>query len=362
MRLPKVPPGARHLRAYAELESYLRDFVARRYPFLWVVGRPGVGKSESVTAATRGHDVYYRKGGQLTPAQFYIDLYRHRGRPVVLDDAEHILDTTIGARLVSALGDTTAAKQLSYGTTSGVLRDVPQTFSTTSPLCVLANRPTPDAALQSRAVTLYFDPTNLEAHTAAARWFWDQEIHDWVGQHLRRLPPLDARMYVTADRDKAAERDWRQIILAAHVPDRAATVVQDLEADAAYPTREGKVARFVEVMGAARGASRASYFRLRGRLEEEGRLAVDPVPPIPLSRRGRPGVPTQLELDALDAPPAADPEEAPGPIDVPRREAFAQPVRGAGPAPAAPPRVVLDDTVAWEGPTVEDGDDESASD
>ena len=49
---------------------------------------------------------YYRKGGQLTPLQFYLDCYVHRGEPIILDDAEHLLDDRIGAKLVSALGDT----------------------------------------------------------------------------------------------------------------------------------------------------------------------------------------------------------------------------------------------------------------
>src|SRR4051812_4449882 len=116
MRTRKVPQGARHLRTYTEYQSYLEDFVQGRYPFLWILGRPGVSKTESVRAAVRGRDVYYRKGGQLTPAQFYVDCYRHRGEPIILDDAEHLLDNKVGAKLVAALADTTPEKQLSYGT------------------------------------------------------------------------------------------------------------------------------------------------------------------------------------------------------------------------------------------------------
>jgi hypothetical protein len=100
------PRDARHLRTYQEFESYLRDFVAGLYPFLWVVGRPGVAKTEAVTAAVRGRQVYYRKGGQLTPLRFYIDCYYHRGQPLILDDAESLLDSKLGANLLSALGDT----------------------------------------------------------------------------------------------------------------------------------------------------------------------------------------------------------------------------------------------------------------
>ena len=61
MRTRKVPRGARHLRTYAEFHSYLVDFVNGHYPFLWVVGRPGLAKTESIRAAVRGRAVYYRK-------------------------------------------------------------------------------------------------------------------------------------------------------------------------------------------------------------------------------------------------------------------------------------------------------------
>lgn len=352
MRTPKVPHGARHLRTYAEFQSYLSDFANGRYPFLWIVGRPGVTKTESIKAAVRGQSVYYRKGGQLTPAQFYIDCFDYLSQPIILDDAEHLLDSKIGAKLISDLGDTTPAKQLSYGTTSRVLGEVPQTFFTTSPLCIIANKTTVHRDIQSRAITLYFDPTNLEIHRAVAAWFWDQEIHDWFGQHLHRLPLLEARWYVIADSDKRAGRDWRQIILKTHALNRASSIVQDLEGDPAFPTREDKARHFVELLGNAKGASRASYFRLRRLLEEGQTLVPEVVPPIPIRRTRPPTTPSLVELESMAAGQILpEPEEPSGPLDVPSpREQFAEPIRGTPPPPAGPRPMILDDRLSWEGP------------
>jgi hypothetical protein len=356
MRTRIVPRGARHLRTYAELNTYLIDFVQDRYQFLWIVGRPGVAKTESLNAAVRGHRCYYRKAGQLTPLQLYIDGYRHRGQPIILDDGEHLLDNKIGAKLISGLGDSSPAKLLSYATTGRGLGDVPQSYYTTSPLCIIANRTTAHEDLQSRAVILYFNPTNLEIHRAVAGWYWDQEIHDWFGQHLYRLPPLDTRWYVIADRDKRSARDWGQIILKAHALDRPSCVVQDLENDPAYPTREDKARRFVELLGTNKGASRASYFRLRRRLEDEQRLVPETIPPIQLRRTRPPGVPSLLELDALEGPlPIQD--EGP-PLDVPLRDQFAQPVQGHAPTQTSLSRPVLDDNVSWEGRPPQDDEGE----
>jgi hypothetical protein len=357
MRQPKVPQSARHLRTYTEFESCLRDFVEGHYPFLWVVGRPGVTKTESIKKAVRGRSVYYRKGGQLTPVQFYLDCYEYRGQPIILDDAEHFLDLKIGAKLISALGDTSPARELSYGTTSRVLDNVPQTFFTTSPLCIIANKTTQHEAIQSRAVILYFNPTNGEVHSAVARWYWDQEIHDWFGRHLHRLPPLDARWYGIADRDKRAGRDWRQIILKTHALDRASSIVQELENDPTFPSREDKARRFVEVLGNTKGASRASYFRLRRRLEEGQALVPETMSPIPLRRTRPPTTPSLIEMESMESSQPAQPDEPAGPLDVPVREQFSQPIRGQVTPPTDPRPMILDDRLSWEEPEPEEEDE-----
>src|SRR5690606_37239441 len=60
------PPGVRRVTTYDDFAGYLRDFADGVYPFLYVVGRPGLVKTEAVRRALRGRDVYYATGG-LTP-------------------------------------------------------------------------------------------------------------------------------------------------------------------------------------------------------------------------------------------------------------------------------------------------------
>jgi hypothetical protein len=352
-----IPRGARSLRTYQEFESYLVDFVQGRYHFLWVVGRPGVGKSESIKAAVRVQKAFCSKGGQLTPLAFYIACYHHRGQPVILDDGEHLLGNGIGKRLVSALADTSPAKLMCWATTSRALGEVPPRYFTDSPLCIISNRATADEAIQSRAVTLHFDPTNSEIHGAVARWYWDQEIHDWFGRHATRLEPLDVRWYVVADQDKRSGRDWQRLLLKAHAIDRASALVQDIEADPNYPARKDKEARFLALITGEKGASHASYHRIRTRLEQSGRLVVEPLPPMRLRRSRPPGRPSVAELDSLASEGPPQTEEPDGPADLPAHDAFARPIRGEGVAPAVPHRPVLDDTLPWERRPEDDGDE-----
>jgi hypothetical protein len=43
-------------------------------------------------------------------------------------------------------------------------------------LCLIATKATTDEAIQSRAVVLYFDPTNVEIRRAIGQWFWSQVV------------------------------------------------------------------------------------------------------------------------------------------------------------------------------------------
>jgi hypothetical protein len=344
-----VTPGARRLRTYEEFRSYLKDFVGELYPFLWVTGRPGVAKSESIRAALLGRLALYRSAGQLTPLRLYVDCFDHIHQPIVLDDADHFLDDRIGRRLVSALGDTSPEKLLTYASTTRLLRaelgepPVPDQFTTTSPLCVIANRPTRHPEIQSRAVHLYFDPTPEEVHRAVVRWFDDQEVHDWFGRHLRQLPLVDMRMYMHAVQDKRAGRDWRRIAAATVFGKHGAEVlIRDLEVDPRYPTREAKAGRFVELMGDARGASRPTYFRKRAELEAAGRLVVPAIGPIRV-RGARPSAaPPAPDAEATGPPPDV-PEVQSRPTDVSARETFTEPIRGQTPGTISPPSMQLDD-------------------
>jgi hypothetical protein len=147
MRTRKIPREFRHSRAYAEIRSYIVDFVAGLYSFCWIVGRPGTSKTELVRAITRGRPVCHLKGGQLTPIQFYKKCYRHLGQPIILDDAESLLRDPLGERLVASLGEVSPTKRMSFVTTSRALEDVPDTYFTTSPLLVIANHITSNEAI-----------------------------------------------------------------------------------------------------------------------------------------------------------------------------------------------------------------------
>jgi hypothetical protein len=269
-RVPEKPPGARTITTYAEFERYLRGFAKGDYKFLWVVGRPGLSKSRSIRRAVEGMEVCYLEAGQLTPIVFFEQCHLHLHKPIILDDAEDLMDHRVGYKLLCALGQTDEVKALSYHTSFAYLanKNVPATFRTRSTLCVLANRWTPHPALHSRAVLLYFDPTPLEVHKYVGTWFQDQEIYDWFGNHLHLIADLDCRLYGKAVQDKRAGNDWRKALLDTHCHERVSRVVQELEVDCECKTVADRVKKFKTLTN----QSRATYYRLKAALEEKGQL------------------------------------------------------------------------------------------
>src|SRR5215831_1206658 len=164
----KLPPHALRLKAYAELEAYVRAYAAGHLHLLMLFGPPGVGWIS----------------GQATPLGIYLEAYQHRHQPLVLDDVDGLYADRNGIRLLKALCQSEPIKTLSWHTATPILqrREVPSHFTTTSRVALIGNDwktlNADVAALEDRGHVLVFEPAALEVHRQAAGWFWDQAIFD----------------------------------------------------------------------------------------------------------------------------------------------------------------------------------------
>jgi hypothetical protein len=250
-RTKQLPDEHVRVTTYANLHQYLREFVAGKWNFLWIHGRPGLGKSQGIKAAVKGKGLYVQ-GGKVSALRFYQLCHEHRCEPIILDDGERLMNNEDGLRLVTTLTDTDRVKILRWETVTANRDGVPRQFRTSSTVCVVSNKFTEDEALLSRASLLWFDPDNAEVHRNAAEWFWDQEVHDWIGQHHARMKALEARWYVKAAEVKEAGRCWRTFLLDLYCLDPTDCVIQDLETSVAYPTKQDKLRAFTERTGKQR--------------------------------------------------------------------------------------------------------------
>jgi hypothetical protein len=255
-----LPTHALRLTTYSELEQYVRAFAAGHLNLLMIFGPPGVGKSRSVRQAI-GSNVCWI-GGQATPFGIYLQAYEHRHEPIVLDDVDCLYADRLGIRLLKALGQTEGTKTVSWQTAAPALKKcgIPRQFTTTSRVALVGNDwrtlNADVAALEDRGHLLLFEPTPLEVHRQAARWFWDQEIFDFVADHLHLTAQHSLRTYCHAWELKRADLDWRQGVLCRCLTGVALAVAK-LKANPNFASEAERIRAFVR-LGAG---CRASYFR-----------------------------------------------------------------------------------------------------
>src|SRR5262249_9723910 len=112
------------------------------------------------------------------------------------------------------------------------------------------------AALEDRGHLLLFEPAPLEIHRQAARWFWNQEIFDFVVDHLYLMAQHSLRTYRHAAELKQAGLDWQQGVLCRCLTG-AALEVAKLKANPGFASEAARVRAFVQ----SGAGCRASYFR-----------------------------------------------------------------------------------------------------
>jgi hypothetical protein len=127
--------------------------------------------------------------------------FDRENKPIVLDDVDGLYTDRAGIRLLKALGQTERTKTLSWQSDAPTLerRGIPRQFTTTSRVALVGNAwktlNADVAALEDRGHLLLFEPSTMEVHRQAARWFWDQEIFDFVANHLHLMAQHSLRAY-----------------------------------------------------------------------------------------------------------------------------------------------------------------------
>ena len=299
MRSPTFPTSAEIERTFPALRTLFTAFADGHYDLLIVVGRPGLCKSQLIKEAV-GDRAFLLKGHN-TPLACYIDLFHNRHKNIIIDDAEPLYQERQGKMLMRSLTETDAIKVISWNSTNKLLRDngVPQRFHTASKVCIICNRWVSvnelTEALEDRAHIVYFDPPALEVHKEVGNWFWDQQIHDFIGQRLHLLDLSTARLYVKAWQRKKAGGDW-QAFVTRHCYTTTIRVVQELEEDAECTTVKAREEKFAKLTK----QSRATYHNIKKALKQNGQLqpiTPETVPCIPLKGKE----PPKVDLEALEA-------------------------------------------------------------
>jgi hypothetical protein len=259
-------PAVTRVATYSELEHYARAFAAGHLNLVMLTGAAGLGKSQCFRRALPVTVCWI--DGNASAFGMYRLAYQHRHQPLVLDDVDGLYQDRRGIRLFKALCQTDLVKTVCWHTAiaSGEAGTVPSKFTTTSKVAIIANQwktlNADVAALQDRGHCLHFAPSALEVHKEAGRWFWDQQVFDFVGAYLSWLQQHSLRSYVLAWELKKAGLDWRQALLSRCLTGLALHVAR-LKADSSFASDQERARAFV----AAGLGCRATFYNHAKKLQ-----------------------------------------------------------------------------------------------
>lgn len=294
MRSPTIPSEAEVVRTFAEYATLVGAFYDARYNLLIIVGRPGLSKSYTFEVRLDPRRAHLLRG-YGTPFKVYCQLWEHRHKLIILDDAEVLWKNTIGRVLLRALSEHKARKLVQWESASKELEKlcIPSSFHTASRCAFVCNRfvfgeAEEYEAILDRAHLVYFDPTPVEIHKDVGQWFWCQEIYDWIGGRLDLVKGLSARTYLRAWERMRAGGDWKKLIDTVYCHDATMRLVKDLQTKSG--PKMNKVKQFIKETG----MSAATYYIYRAQLESDGQLGEPPSPPkIRLSGKA----PEEVDID-----------------------------------------------------------------
>lgn len=268
------PTGAGTITTYEGLARKARAFASGGYGLLIVAGGPGLAKS------TMFRDALESAGGgycwleaNTTPFAAYCKLWERRNLPVLIDDADVLHEEAAGKRLMKQFCDTTPWRRLSWESrsTQGDKAPAPPEFFTSSRVCVITNHwqfglgDAHTAAIEDRGHCAVFNPTAREVHRFVAGWFWDQQVHDFVGQHLPYIRRPSCRLYTKTWEVKQAEDDWRSYVLDhLYAENDLEFHILQLLAEDSMSSNNARAAAFVR----AGHGSRATFYRHLADLEQ----------------------------------------------------------------------------------------------
>ena len=266
MAEPKhIPRNAVVVERYQELNSFTQAFAAGHLRFLMVVGPAGTGKSRAMRSAVADRAAWV--DGNATAFGVYCAAFMHQDEPIVLDDVDALYRDTNGIRLLKQLCQSETSRLLGWCSDPQYLerRGIPRTFTTSSPVAIIANRwstmNADVAALEDRGHMIVFDPPPLEIHRQAALWFHDQEVFDFISEHLHLITAHSLRTYLLARELKKAGMDWKRTILGRFLSGRLLLVAQ-LKADPTFKSEAERVNAFRE----GGGGGRSTYFKFAKKL------------------------------------------------------------------------------------------------
>jgi len=260
------------ITTYAELREIAEAFTLNHHHLLVLVGNGGVGKSETMRntmAEVFGAETEGRWGFisvKTAPMALYQKLHDFRLVPMVIDDVDQLLAERQNIALLKAACDTRPVKRIAWHSMTRTLaaNNLPTEFESISNVCVILNDLAEThknmQALLNRGLVVEFKPDAMEVHREVARggWFDDQEVFEFIGEHLEYIQTPSLRSYTKWRDTKRSGLNWKKLYKAELLDTLGDEQIAMVEAHRQKHKTEGSRR---EAWQRETGKSRAEYFR-----------------------------------------------------------------------------------------------------
>lgn len=205
------------VHTFSEMRKISAAFAAKdsQLGFVVVVGRPGVGKTNTLRKEINV-DAFTIES-VTTPFGLYTAAWEHRDASIIiLDDVDSIISTPSGVNLLKMVCQTDPVKRISWNTTAADKAGIPRSFESRARVLLIANefvgKGANFQAVLDRGHRYQFSPSAEELHREVGIWppgKVDPEVYGFIGQNLYRIPEPSFRDYVLATELKPSGLDWR---------------------------------------------------------------------------------------------------------------------------------------------------------
>jgi len=150
---------------YEKLSIFVDRWISGTIDLLIIESEAGLGKSHLIKEKLKETN-FMAINSHVTPLANYKQLYFNRNKLVWMDDVYYLLLNKLNVALMKQLCESTEVKRICYHTTSELIENVPQEFTTTSKVCISCNAIEGNnphiRAIKDRAFHIKFVPTRAE--------------------------------------------------------------------------------------------------------------------------------------------------------------------------------------------------------
>ena len=258
------------IKTYHELKEYFEMFKKQNADLLIVMSKAGYGKTSILKEVMSKSDYVYCNT-HSTPLKTYLDLFEKKDMPVVFDDLDAVFSSSIMTALLKALADTSPIKELHYNSTSKLLGNAPESFKTSSNVCMLVNEFNVNnpslKPLIDRGFFVEFTPSKEEIlnrikHISKSQNIAESEkcVLEFMEANYQKIENLSLRTYIKAlqlYRDN--QKNWKDRFMQMIGFDDK--VIAYIKLKETYNNVEDMVKNFKW--------SRATFFRVKAEVESQ---------------------------------------------------------------------------------------------